>query len=71
MSYVIEVTDIAGNEVWYHGAGWYWTDQNFMLHGPYNSEKDAITDYAWHIHEMIELVNKYRAQGGRRIVVPR
>ena len=48
--YIIEITDTAGNEVWYDGKGWYWTDQYFLLHGPYLTEDGAAYDYAWYIN---------------------
>ncbi len=60
MSYVLEVTDISGEEVWYEGAGWYWTDANFTFHGPYSTEKEAITNYAWYVHDMLRQVNEFR-----------
>lgn len=55
--YVIEISGINGTEVWYNGPGWYWTDQNFTLHGPYPTEKEAVTEYAWHVHAVLERVN--------------
>lgn len=58
--YVIQISDINGEEVWYEGPGWYWTDQNFTIHGAYATEKEAVTEYAWHVHATIEKVNAYR-----------
>jgi hypothetical protein len=56
--YVIEISSINGEEAWYSGAGWYWTDQNFNLHGAYATEKECVTDYAWHVHAVLEQVNE-------------
>jgi len=58
--YVIEISDVNGAEVWYEGPGWYWTDQNFLLHGPYLTEQGAVTDYAWHVHAILGQVNEIR-----------
>ena len=60
MSYVLEVTNINGEEVWYQGTGWYWTDADFTFHGAYDTEKEALTDYAWYVHGMLEQVNEFR-----------
>ena len=65
--YVMQISDVNGDEVWFTGPGWFWTDQNFTFHGAYKTEKEAITDYAWHVHEMLGMVNEVR----RRINEPK
>jgi len=68
---VIEVSDINGEEIWYEGNGWYWTDSDFMFHGPYLTEKGAVTDYAWYIHAVLIKVNEVRERINRpRLALP-
>ena len=56
--YVIEISNINGEEIWFEGNGWYWMDHVFMLHGPYLTEKGAVTDYAWHVNDVIKQINE-------------
>ncbi len=58
--YLIEISSVLGTETWYTGSGWYWTDQNQNFNGPYDTEKEAVTDYAWFVHSMLEAVNAHR-----------
>ena len=55
--YVMRVTDTAGDEAWFEGDGWYWTDQYFMMHGPYLTEDGALYDYAWCMNKVIDVIN--------------
>lgn len=60
--YIIEISDTQGQEVWFEGKGWYWTDQFFMMNGPYLSEYGAVYDYAWYINAVIAEVNERRSK---------
>ena len=69
--YVLEITNINGEEVWFEGPGWYWTDADFTIHGAYPTEKAAITDYAWYVHSQLAKINEFRARLDRpRLMLP-
>lgn len=60
--YIIDITNIAGEEIWYEGAGWYFTNEAFTFVGPFESEFLAIEAYAWHMNELFDRIMDYDKQ---------
>ena len=60
--YIIDITNIAGEEVWYEGAGWYYTNEAFTFIGPFKTEYDAIESYAWHMNDLFDRIMAYDDQ---------
>jgi len=69
--YIIEITNLAGEEVWYEGPGWYYTNEAFSFVGPHATELEAIEAYAWHVNAIFDRITKYHeAISSPNLIVP-
>ncbi len=69
--YIFEISNIAGEEVWYSEPGWYFTNEQFTFVGPFKTESLAIEAYAWHVNAIFDRIMDYdRAMNSPGLVVP-
>ncbi len=60
--YIMDISTVAGEEVWFEGKGWYYTNEAFTFVGPFATEYDAIEAYAWHMNELFDRIMGYDEQ---------
>lgn len=69
--HIVHISSIAGEEEWYTGHGWYFTNEVFQFQGPFESEFLAVEAYAWHINAMFDrIIHMREAMASPNLIVP-
>lgn len=69
--YVLKVSEVSGTELWFSGPGWYYTDEHFEYHGPFDTEMGACEGVAHivnDVHDRLVLFNK--AISSPNLIIP-
>lgn len=69
--FIMNITDTSGAEVWFDGPGWYFTNEVFTFDGPYDTEREAVEAYAWHVNALFDrLAEHFEASQEPTLIVP-